>query len=171
MRKIYYSVAMSLDGYIAGPNGEYDWITMDPDIDFESHMARFDTYVMGRKTFEVAGGGNSPGNKTFVVSRTLNSADHPTITVIRDDLVHAIVELRNEPGKDIWLFGGGQLFGSMLDLGLVDRVEVGIIPVLLGSGVPFLQPGSKRAPLRLLNSHVYKKSGVVSLEYEVVKVA
>lgn len=171
MRKIYYSVAMSLDGYIAGPNGEYDWITMDPDIDFKTYMARFDTYVMGRKTFEIAGGGNSPGNTTVVVSRTLKSEDHPAITVIRDDLKNAFSDLREQPGKDIWLFGGGQLFGSLLDLGLVDVVEVGIIPVLLGSGVPFLQPGSKRAQLRLLKSRVYEKTGAVSLEYAVDKTA
>lgn len=171
MRQIHYCVAMSLDGYIAGPNDEYDWILMDPDIDFESYMGRFDTYVMGRKTFEIAGGGPSSGNKTIVVSKTLKNGDYPDITIIRDDLENAIKELCKQPGKNIWLFGGGKLFGSLLDLGLVDVVDVSIIPILLGSGVPFLQPGSERARLRLLKSRVYEKTGTVALEYAVDRAA
>src|SRR5262249_42392492 len=81
MRKIIYSVATSLDGYLAGPNGEADWIVMDPEIDFAGMMARFDTLLMGRRTFEAAqaqgGGGSMPGVSTVVVSRTLRQEDHP----------------------------------------------------------------------------------------------
>ena len=167
MRKIVYSVAMSLDGYIAGPSGEADWIVMDPEIDFSAMMARFDTILMGRRTFEAAGGGSMPGVGTIVVSRTLRPEDHPRLRIIRDDLGAALSTLRTEPGKDIWLFGGGVLFRSLLDLKLVDTVEVAIIPVLLGDGIPLLPLRSQRTGLRLVSSRTYEATGTVMLEYEV----
>jgi dihydrofolate reductase len=168
MRKIVYSVAMSLDGYLAGPNGEADWIVMDPEIDFKGMMARFDTILMGRRTFEVAGGGGStPGVSTVVVSRTLRQQDHPGLTIIAEDLGGALSRLLAGSGKDIWLFGGGSLFRSLLDLGLVDTIEVGVIPVLLGGGIPLLPAPSQRTTLRLVSSKAYKTTGTVGLEYAV----
>lgn len=171
MRKIVYAVAMSLDGYVAGPNGEADWIVMDPEIDFAGMMARFDTVLMGRRTFEAAqaqgGGGAMPGVTSVVVSRTLRPADHPGATVVAADVGAAVSRLRSEPGKDIWLFGGGSLFRSLLDLGFVDTIEVAVVPVLLGGGVPLLPSRSRRSSLRLVSSKAYKATGTVSLVYAV----
>lgn len=171
-RKIVYSVAMSLDGCVAGPNGEADWIVMDPEIDFMGLMARFDAVLMGRKTFEASqhmGGGGMPGVKSFVASKTMRKEEHPNVSILGGDLKTAIAELKAAPGKDIWLFGGGTLFRSMLDLGLVDSVEVAVIPVLLGGGIPLLPPGEKRAKLKLIGTKTYQTTGTVSLEYAVVR--
>ncbi|MFQ5569451.1 MAG: dihydrofolate reductase family protein [Rhodothermales bacterium] len=173
MRRIRYSVAMSLDGYIAGPNDEIDWIIMDPDIDFVALMSRFDTVLMGRHSYEatlaLGEGSSMPGMKTVVVSRTLPQEDHPNVEVIGEGLEETITRLRAEPGKDIWLFGGGVLFRSLLDARLVDTVEVAIIPVLLGAGKPLLPPPGDRATLHLIERKVYEKTGTVLLEYAVKK--
>lgn len=171
MRQIVYSVAMSLDGFVAGPDGAADWIVMDPEIDFMALMGRFDTVLMGRRTFEAAQGqgGAMPGVTGVVVSRTLRPEDHPDVTVIGTDLGREVAALRARPGKDIWLFGGGGLFRSLLDLGLVDVVEVAVVPVLLGGGVPLLPERSRRAALRLVASRVYPTTGTVSLTYAVAR--
>lgn len=169
MRRIRYAVATSLDGYIAGPQGEADWIIMDPDIDFGALFEQFDTFLVGRRTFEATGyggGGQTPGTKTFVFSRTLRQQDYPGVTVIAERAEETVAALRTEPGKDIWLFGGGSLFRSLLDAGLVDTVEVAIVPVLLGGGIPLLAPPAKQTKLKLTGHKVYK-TGIVSLEYSV----
>jgi dihydrofolate reductase len=88
MRRVIYSVATSLDGYIAGPNGEFDWIPRDPAVDWGAFMGRFDTVLMGRRTFEVSarqGSGNLPNMRTFVFSRTLKASEHPNVTLVAED--------------------------------------------------------------------------------------
>ena len=170
MRRIRYSVATSLDGYIAGPNGESDWIILDPEIDFRAIFGQFDTVLMGRKTFEqTRGGGDAgmPGMKVVVVSTTLRPQNYSDVTVVGDDLEHVLTQLCEQPGKDIWLFGGGSLFRSLLDKRVVDTVEITIVPVLLGGGVPFLLPPSRRAKLKLTRHKVYTKTGTVALDYAV----
>ena len=168
MRQVRYSVAMSLDGFIAGPQGEYDWIPMDPDIDFGELFKGFDTVLMGRKSWEAArkqGGYGMPGVKAWVFSRTLRQADCPDATVSADPKA-AVAALKQEPGKDIWLFGGGELFRSFVDLGLVDGMEVAIVPVLLGGGLPMLPAGKVLlSKLKLTSHRVYDKTGTVLLHY------
>jgi dihydrofolate reductase len=172
MRKVVYGGAMSLDGYIAGPNGEYDWILMDPDIDFAEAMDRFDTFLIGRKTFEAVRrmGGEAPptpGIRNIVFSRTLRPEDCPY--PVSDDAERVVAALREEPGKDIALFGGGELFRSLLAAGLVDEVGFAVIPVLLGGGIPLLPSPADRARLKLKKHRVYEKTGTVGLEYDIVQ--
>lgn len=174
MRPVCYSVAISLDGYIAGPNGEADWIVMDPEIDFKELFARFDTVLLGRKSYEAArkqgGGASMPGVKSYVFSTTLGPRDCPGATLSNDpgDTVRA---LKQQSGKAIWLFGGGSLFRSLLELGLVDQVQVGIVPVILGDGLPLVEHPAKLARLELKKHRVYAKTGTVLLDYDVVTLA
>ena len=168
MRRIRYQVASSLDGYISGPHGEHDWIVMDPEIDFKSIFSEFDTLLMGRRTFEGAGE-TFPGMKVIVFSRTLRQEAYPGVTIVLDRLKETIDALRGQPGRDIWLFGGGQLFQSLLALGCVDTVELAVIPVLLGGGRPFLPAPAVRRSLALTGQRVYTKSGIVLLTYDVIR--
>ena len=167
MRRVRFSVAMSLDGYIAGPDGESDWIAMDPDIDFREFMGSFDTVLLGRRTYEATrhhGGAGMPGMQAYAVSRTLRQADCPGV-IVSANPAETIATLKARRGKDIWLFGGGALFGSLLELGLVDAVEIAVIPVLLGGGVSLRPSPATRATLKLVGHRVYEKTGTVSLEY------
>ena len=167
-RRLRYQVAASLDGFIAAPDGKADWIPSDPDIDFKALFAQFDTLLIGRRTFEGMGGqGQSGGMKTVVVSRTLKAAKHRGVTIISDGLSDAVKALKAQPGKDIWLFGGGELFRSLASLGLVDRVEVALVPVLLGGGTPLVPPPLAQTRLKLDGHRLYKKSGIMLLEYAV----
>ena len=171
MRRLRYQVATSLDGYIAGPNGEFDWITMDPDIDFAALFAQFDTAVMGRKTFlatlQQGGNGAMPGLEVVVFSRTLRAADYPAVTVVNSDPAESVRTLKAKPGKDIWLFGGGELFRTLLEAGVVDTVEPAVVPVLLGDGIRMLPSAASRTALSLSGHRLYPKSGIMLLEYTV----
>jgi dihydrofolate reductase len=170
MKKIRYVVAMSLDGYIAGPNGEADWIVSDPEVNFAELWAQFDTLLMGRRTYDAAvkrlGEKALQGPKVVVASRTLRAQDHPNATIISELTVERLQSQRERSKKDIWLMGGGEIFRVLLEMRQVDTVEVSTMPVLLGGGIQLLPPPPRQAKLRLTDHKIYR-SGIVSLIYEV----
>jgi dihydrofolate reductase len=172
MPPLRYSVAASLDGFIAGPNGEFDWIPMDPDIDFAAMYASYGHLVMGRQSYDVfVSTGGTPGGMPLpitVCSTSLPEGSRDGMTFVRDG-VAAVRALKEEPGdKPIWLWGGSSLFGTLATANLVDKVEVAIVPVLLGHGIPLVPPSVQRLTLRLTQQRLYPKSGIVMVEYDVV---
>lgn len=168
-RRLRYQVAMSLDGFIARPDGSYDWLVADPSIDFGALYKEFDAAVMGRKTYEVglaAGAdGSIPGADVLVFSRTLPTSTSRGVRVTNEDPRAVVAELKKKKGRDIWLFGGGELFRYLLDGGLVDTVELAVMPVMIGEGIPVLPPGTTT---RLVLSDIKQlPSGIVILAYSV----
>jgi len=167
---VLYRVAASLDGYIAGPSGELDWIVHDPAIDLAKVYQSVDTVLLGRRTYELTRQPGAPpwpqGWRIYVFSRTLKPEEHPGVTVVSDDAGPGVAALRAAPGREIWLFGGGSLFRSLLVAKQVDVVEVAVIPVLLGGGVPLLETGAPLTRLSLQHVQSYP-SGLVSLRYEI----
>jgi dihydrofolate reductase len=131
------------------------------------------TLLMGRRTFELAVRTRGEaaftaftGVTSIVFSRTLRQPEHPHVTVMPELNADWIRDLKAQSGKDIWLFGGSDLFRSFIDSGLVDGVEVAVIPVLLGAGIPLLPPPYSPIKLRLIRHHLYQ-SGRMSLAYDV----
>lgn len=170
MRQLRYSVAASLDGYIAGPKGEFDWIPMDPEIDFAAMYAGFSGIVMGRRSYEVfASAGAPPGLElpTYVCSRTLPVGERGGVTFVRDALAHVRALKSGGSGKPLWLWGGGDLFRQLAQEGLVDGVDVAILPVLLGGGIQLLPQPGPRLSLRLRAQRLYAATGTLFVEYDV----
>lgn len=169
MRKLRYSVAASLDGFIAGPNGEFDWIPMDPDIDFEALYAGFSAIVMGRRSYDVfvATGGAPITLPIFVYSRTLPEGERGGVTFARDAVSHVRSLKEAADGKPLWLWGGGELFRELAATDLVDGVDVAITPVLLGDGLPLLPGPTSQMKLELRKHRLYPKSGILFAEYDV----
>jgi dihydrofolate reductase len=170
MRRVLYRVATSLDGFIAGPNGEIDWIIPDPTIDFASVYKGVDTVLLGRHTYELTLQPGAPpwpeGWRIYVFSRTLDAAQHAGVTVVRENIGATVEALRSERGRDIWLFGGGSLFASLLAANLVDQIAVAVMPIVLGSGISLVAPGAPRSRLTLTRSKV-SPNGIVHLQYQV----
>lgn len=175
MRRVQYSVATSLDGFIADPNGAFDWILTDPAIDFDDMFEPYDAFVMGRKTWEVTTPDDYEkmfaGKEVVVFSRTLKQSPYPNVSIVGDRSPADVVrELKERPGKDIWLFGGGEIFRQVVDAGLVDVVEVGLMPVLLSEGIPMLPPGRQIRGMKLTSCRTMP-SGILMLTYELSREA
>ena len=171
MRKIILGFAVSLDGYIEGPKGEIDWCLMDQDYGMKDFLKGVDTLFMGRKTYELTqtmpGGAGFPRLKKYVFSRSLKYAPEGMI-LINGDLKNEVDKRRNTKGKDIWLFGGADLFTSLMNTMQVDEIWMMVHPVLLGGGKPLFRNIPGRANLKLLDSRTYS-TGLVSVKYEVIK--
>ena len=170
MVQVTYSVAMSLDGYIAREDGAYDWIPTDPSMDWDAYMGRFDTVLMGRKTYEATPASALEAFADMDVYVFSQSILHDRVRgahLVSGDPIEAVRQLRSESRKGIWLMGGGALFRSLLDAGQVDKVEVAIVPILLGTGIPFSPTGKISTRLSLEESHRYQ-SGILLVSYDVV---
>jgi dihydrofolate reductase len=175
MRKVVYSLTNSLDNFIARTDGGYDWILMGDEVmsEFPKFFASFDTILIGRNSYdqtllqspetgqETAG---FMGMKTYVFSRTMKESPNAGVKIISDNVGEFVRSLKNESGKDIWLFGGGILAASLLRERLVDEISVAIQPILLGSGIPLFPDIGMQVDLRLLESKTYK-NGIVGLKY------
>ncbi len=168
MRKVILQLAVSLDGYIEGPNGEYDWCFTDQDYGMSDFFRRIDSVFMGRKSYELAltmADVEMPHPKLteYVFSTTLNEVK-PSAVLIKEDIEAEVNRLKNEPGKDIWLFGGASLTASLLKLGLVDEISLAVHPIILGAGKPLFSNLNHRIALTLADTKRYS-SGLVSLTY------
>ena len=181
MRKVIYYVGVSLDGCLASADGSFEWLNRasakaeaaGEDFGMAELFARIDTVVMGRKTYEVMlkfGPGGYPKVKNLVFSRTLPPSTHKGVEVIAADAAPLVAELKKSPGKDIYLCGGGQLAQSLLRHGLVDEIQMGVVPVLVGDGLPCFPAGFPETELDLVECKQYK-GGIVGLTYRVAKAA
>jgi dihydrofolate reductase len=168
MRKVLLGVAVSLDGFIEGPNGEYDWCFTDQDYGLSEFFKRIDGILMGRKSYEIASAYDGPqpwgSMKNFVFSNTLRSASNGNVEIMNGDAVAHVRHLKETAGKDLWLFGGAELTTHLMNNDLVDEIWLSVHPVILGSGKPLFAGIRERKHLRLLDYKVYD-TGLVSLLY------
>ncbi len=169
MRKIVLGLGISLDGYIARPNGAVDFLFMPKDYSMATFFATIDAAIMGRKTYDVArtmGGGSFGGSmKSYVFSHSLPPGERDGLTFVNQSPATVVAQLRKRPGKDIWLMGGGELARDFLKADLVDELYLGIVPVLLGEGIPLFPSGFPQRDFKLIENKTYSK-GLISLKYE-----
>ncbi|QBQ40542.1 dihydrofolate reductase family protein [Sphingobacterium psychroaquaticum] len=178
MRKIILDLAITLDGFIEGPNGEIDWCIMDEDMDFTGFLKGIDTIFYGRVSYD-AWGNFIPEGEVSVPERELWETVHSKrkivfsrqekndsrATFIREGIEDRVKMMRAEDGKDIWLYGGASLISTFVKLDLIDVYRLSVHPVALGQGKPLFEDLSKRLQLKLKESHAFK-SGVVQMVYE-----
>lgn len=178
MKKVILNLAVSLDGFIEGPNGEFDWCIMDDDMKFDAFVDSIDTIFYGRISYD-AWGNFQPDENTadaekqmwqnihtknkFVFSGQQRQGDKATF--INTDITTKVSEIKRQAGKNIWLYGGASLIKTFIDLGLIDVYQLSVHPVVLGSGKPLFENLKKRMGLKLVNTKVFR-SGVVELTYE-----
>jgi len=172
LRKVIYGVGISLDGYIARPDGSVDFLFMPSDYSMSAFFKRIDVAIMGRKTYEVGmklGGGkiSSPGMMCYVFSQTLPSDAPGGVTIVRETPKVFMAALQKK-GKDIWLMGGGELARAFLRDDLVDELYLGILPVLIGEGIPTFPAGFPQREFALVENRSYSK-GMIGLRYERVR--
>ena len=170
MRKIIAGFACSLDGFIEGPHGEYDWILFNKEIDFAAQMKQYDTFLYGRRTYEAVAKEGTKYSKAaahYVFSNSLDRVAEGFI-LVKGDIRNEVLAMKQREGKDIAAFGGAGLLTSLLNQGLVDELSISIIPVLLGAGKPMVNFLDKRLSLSLIKTHVYS-NGTVNLTYQVNK--
>ncbi|HEX6889717.1 MAG TPA: dihydrofolate reductase family protein [Chryseolinea sp.] len=172
MRKLILALAVSLDGFIEGPNGEYDWCFMDQDYGMSDFMNRIDAVFVGRRTYEMSLGmeadtSGMPKMEEYVFSNTLTAVIKGSI-LVNGDIKTEVEKIKNKGGKDIWLFGGANLTVTLINLKLVDELHLAVHPILLGGGKPLFHDIAERITLKLLDTKTYS-TGLVSLMYSINK--
>jgi len=170
MRKVILGLGISIDGYIARTNGDVDFLFMPKDYSMAPFFKTIDATIMGRKTLDVAlkmGGGSYPGGSmpTYVLSRSKPPGERDGLTFSNESPAALVQRLRTRPGKNIWLMGGGELARSFLQADLVDEMYLGVVPVLLGEGLPLFPSGFPQRNFALLENKTYSK-GMIALKYK-----
>jgi dihydrofolate reductase len=173
-RRIIVHIAASADGYIAGPGGDLEWLTSRPApkgfYGINAFMKTVDSMVMGRETYEAGlrlGGTFDPRRATYVFSRKEPPASVPRgVEFVSGDVAEFVRRLRERPGKDIWLMGGGELIASFLDAGAIDEFVVSVVPVFIGDGIPLIARRPRHVPLELVSTERFE-DGLVQLRYRV----
>jgi len=168
MRKVVLCLGVSIDGYIARKNGDVDFLFMPKDFSMGPFFAGIDVALMGRKTYEESQKiGPPPGGsatESYVFSRTLPSGHRNGTTFTQDPPEQLVKAIRDKPGMDIWLMGGGELIRDFLKADLVGELFLGIVPTLLGEGIPLFPAGFPQRDFTLIENKSYSK-GLVSLTY------
>lgn len=171
MRKIILGLGISIDGYIARRDGTFDFLFMPKDFmeDFSVFQASIDTGIMGRKTYDVSKAvgesGFGPKIKTYVLSRTLPPGEREGKTFVNLSPQALVEEIRQHKGKDIWLMGGGEIARDFLKADLVDELHLGVVPVLLGEGLPLFPSGFPQRNFELIENKSFSH-GLISLKYK-----
>ena len=169
MRKLILGLAVSLDGFIEGPNGEYDWCFTDQDYGMKEFMNNTDTILFGRKSYELMESvepGAYPGKQKIVFSTTMTEWHGKDETLLVKDAESYVKKIKNETGRNIWLFGGANLVTSLLNAGLIDELMLSVHPVILGSGKPLFAGLKERVQLTLTGTKGFS-SGLVQLFYSI----
>ncbi|GGD60904.1 dihydrofolate reductase family protein [Paenibacillus nasutitermitis] len=177
-RRIILDLAVTLDGFIEGKNGEVDWCIMDAELGFNDFLNQIDTILYGRKSYDLWGQFTPEmehtdadkefwelvhSKKKYVFSRTQKGTDDKAI-FINDRILEEVTKLKNKPGKDIWLYGGASLITTFINSGLVDEFRLSVHPVVLGEGKPLFVDIKQRVNLKLVHTRAFS-SGVVQLIY------
>lgn len=167
MRKVVLNLAVSLDGYITGPDGEYDWCLTDDDYGMTDFLKSVDATLMGGKTYReiIKFGPPYPEFTNYVFTRTEKNSPYGNIVLVTDDIPGFVRSLKNKNGKNIWLFGGSEIIQPLLEEDLVDEMMLAIHPLLLGGGLPLFKNLTERKPFQLSDSITYP-SGLVQLIYK-----
>ena len=168
MRKVILGLAVSLDGFIEGKNGEYDWCFTDQDYGMSDFMSRIDTVFVGRKTYEMSLGMDAdtigmPKMEEYIFSKTLVKVKDGAV-LINGDPKTEVEKIKKKEGKDIWLFGGAGLTSSLINLKLVDEVHLSVHPILLGGGKALFRDITDRIKLKLIDTNTYS-TGLVTMKY------
>ncbi len=153
-----------MDGYIARPDGSVDWLKPDPEHDFSAFFKTVDVAIMGRKTYDVFKQGPSLNLETYVYSRTLPAGKTDGVEFTNVAPADLVKLLKSAPGKNIWLAGGGEIAREFLREDLVDQIELGLVPVLLGEGIPLFPPGFPQRTFKLASQQNYR-SGMLAISY------